>query len=208
MKLCNFSLSINRKKLLCDVSVTFNRGVNHLLGRNGTGKTCLAQALFGILRYTGTIENQPEKKTIIGSYTELPSDLCVSDILQLALRNGNDDVYAYLFRTLEVDDIPEHNIVKRLSDGQKQKLKILFFLMTQPNLIILDEFSNALDKRTCLQLYSFFNEYAMKNDVIIINITHNMSDLEYIEGTYFLLENLTIISDLSKEKIMDSYIRV
>ena len=209
MHLHRFSLKIHKKQLLTDVSVTFNKGINHLLGKNGTGKTCLAKALYGILPYKGTVEHAfPKGKTaIIGSYTALPLDLCVKDILRLALKTGHKEIYTYLYSALELSDIPEHNTVKRLSDGQKQKLKILFFLMPQPHLIILDEFSNALDKTTALQLYRFFNAYALKNDVLVINITHNMSDLEHMGGSCFLLENRTLIAGLSKEAIIDSYIK-
>lgn len=54
---------------------------------------------------------------------------------------------------------------------------------------------------------SFFNEYVVKNDATIINITHNMSDIEYMPGIYFLLENGSLISNLSKEMVIDAYIK-
>lgn len=207
MNLYHFSLQINKKELLCDVSVSFKKGINHLLGRNGTGKTCLAKALYGVLPYTGKIEQKAKSVVLIGSYSGLPLDLCVKDILGLALKNSSKKIYEALYIDLGIADIPINNRIKQLSDGQKQKLKLLFFLVMQPELIILDEFSNALDKSTCILLYRFFNEYVARNDVNIINITHNMSDIEYMPGVYFLLENCNLVPHLSKEAIIDSYIR-
>lgn len=207
MNLYNFSLQINKKSLLSNVSVSFKKGMNHLLGRNGTGKTCLAKALYGVLPYSGKIEQRAKNIALIGSYSGLPLDLCVKDILKFALKNSNKKLYASLYIDLEIADIPINNKIKQLSDGQKQKLKLLFFLAMQPELIILDEFSNALDKTTCMLLYHFFNEYVAKNDATIINITHNMSDIEYMPGIYFLLENGSLISNLSKEMVIDAYIK-
>lgn len=74
-------------------------------------------------------------------------------------------------------------------------------------MLVLDEFTNALDKRTCLQIYDFFNEYVAKNEIVVVNITHNMSDVEYMTGMHFLLENKKIVANLLKSAILDAYIK-
>ena len=40
-----------------------------------------------------------------------------------------------------------------------------------------------------MDLYVFFNKYVKKYNVIVINITHNLSDLEYMEGDYVYISN-------------------
>lgn len=103
--------------------------------------------------------------------------------------------------------MPLKNKIKNLSDGQKQKLKLLFFLAQEPELIILDEFTNGLDKKTSIEIYKFLNNYTNKGHVTLINITHNLADLEYMEGNYYLLQNEDINQVNSKEMAIDSYIK-
>lgn len=94
-----------------------------------------------------------------------------------------------------------------MSDGQKQKIKLLAFLSADPKVIILDEFTNALDKNSSIDLYEFLMEYKKTHEAVIINITHNLSDLEYMEGKYYYINNLEITEIASKDEIVAMYIR-
>ena len=42
-------------------------------------------------------------------------------------------------------------------------------------------------------------EYKKTHEAVIINITHNLSDLEYMEGKYYYINNLEITEIASKE---------
>ena len=199
MKLTNFSLSIKGKCLLENVNVDFkSKTINHILGKNGTGKTCLAKSLVGAMKFDGDIE---------GVYTNLPSDLKVKDIIDVTKRKFNVTVAQKLIEQLNVQEISFDNKMKNLSDGQKQKIKLLFFLATQPEIVVLDEFTNALDKKSCFDIYSFLNEYIKTSNTTIINITHNLTDIEYLEGAYYLIENKNILSNMTKEKVVNAYIK-
>lgn len=79
MKLVDYSLKINNKQLFENVNVTFNSGINHLLGSNGVGKSCFAKSMIGLLKYSGNIEVDTDI-TIIGSYTGIPQDYKLLDI--------------------------------------------------------------------------------------------------------------------------------
>ena len=50
-------------------------------------------------------------------------------------------------------------LIKNLSDGQKQKLRFLSFLLEDNSLIVLDEVTNALDKKTVNEIYHFLNSF-------------------------------------------------
>ena len=48
MKLINYSLKV-KKELLSNVNVTFSEGkISHMLGKNGTGKSCFAKAVTNL----------------------------------------------------------------------------------------------------------------------------------------------------------------
>ena len=67
---------------------------------------------------------------------------------------------------------------------------------------LLDEFTNALDKNSALDLYHFLSIYNKMHEVVIINITHNLSDLEYMEGKYYYIHNHKIDQIESKKEII------
>lgn len=80
-------------------------------------------------------------------------------------------------------------------------------LIPSPKIIILDEFTSALDKSSTLEIYKFLNEYVTQNDVTCINITHNLSDIEYMPGNYYFFSNKNIVIVDSKQEIIDLYMR-
>jgi hypothetical protein len=51
------------------------------------------------------------------------------------------------------------------------------------------------------------NEYIKTSNTTIINITHNLTDIEYLEGAYYLIENKNILSNMTKEKVVNAYIK-
>lgn len=98
-----------------------------------------------------------------------------------------------LFKALALENINFKIKLKHLSDGQKQKIKLLVFFSQNKKLIILDEITNALDKVTKNEIYIFLSKYIQDNpQTTIVNITHSISDLKAIEGNFFLLENQKI----------------
>lgn len=108
---------------------------------------------------------------------------------------------------LNLENIDGKVLIKNLSNGQKQKLKLLSFLLADKNIIVLDEITNALDKKTVIEIHRFLNEYIHENpEKIIINITHNLSDLKAVAGDYYLFHNLGIQKYDSVEKLIEVYI--
>ena len=208
MKIVDFSLSIGNKQLLENVTVEFINGtVNHVLGRNGVGKSCLARALIGALSYKGVIEDNREEKCVIGTYSNLPSDLKVKDLITIIQRHTDSLVLKKLMDRLQIRDIPMNSFMKSVSDGQRQKIKLLFFLSLQPKIIVLDEMTNALDKASCLEIYKFLKDYIKIESVTVINITHNLMDLEYLDGNYYLFDKKTIITGMTQKQAIDYYIK-
>lgn len=208
MELKNFTLFIKNKCLFENVNIQFEENkINHVLGKNGTGKTCFAKAIIGAIDYEGKIKCNSNNICVIGSYTNLPFDLRVQDIIRLANKNFEQNIVGLLYDKLNISSIPRNNKIKNLSDGQRQKLKLLFFLSTRPEVVILDEFTNALDQKSCLDIYHFFNSYIQTESITIINITHNLTDLEYLEGTYCLIKDQGIINGINKQDAIEYYIR-
>ena len=208
MELYGYSLKVNSTLLFEDVYTVFYRGeINHLLGSNGVGKSCLAKS-FHDNNFKGTIKDAG-KICIIGSYTNIPGDLKLNDILHIISRNGsNNNLYENLKKRLEIDSIEKNKCCKYLSDGQRQRIKLLCFLLDEPDTLVLDEFTTALDKRTMIELYTFLSEYIREQQITLINITHNLVDLEYLKGRYYHIENKKIVNYENKDDLINAYIKL
>lgn len=209
MDFINYSLKIDNNILIDNLNLSFKKNcINHLLGSNGVGKSCFAKSLVGLLDYSGKIEgNNISDIILISSKSNVPLDLTLKDIAKFLKIKFDKERVKYFFKLLNLENINQDLKIKKMSDGQKQKIKIFCFLISMPKIIILDEFTSALDKKTSIELYKFFNEFIRDNNVMCINITHNLSDIEYMMGDYYLFSNKTITQIDSKEEIIEKYIK-
>lgn len=206
MRLNNFGLRYGKRAVLQPANVELPEGrVNHLLGRNGAGKSSLAKALAGIMPFEGDVLGEKSPVTVIGSYSQVPDDLSVSDIVEEAQRRTKAGVFEPLMCGLGINDLPETAKIGRLSDGQRQKMKLLFFLSGNPRTIVLDEVTSALDRSSAREICRFLNAYLNRPGITSINITHEISDLDLIQGNYFLIEDGLVVPVADKQEIIARY---
>ncbi|TBW74200.1 ATP-binding cassette domain-containing protein, partial [Staphylococcus warneri] len=138
--------------------------VNHIVGKNGVGKSQLAKDF--ILNNSGNIPKELSNKvTIISSSSNVPKDITKNALLELLQDKfkNSSQIFSEINEILNIKEIPSNILIKNLSDGQKQKLKFLSFLLEDNSLIILDEVTNALDKKTVNDIYAFLNKFIQNN---------------------------------------------
>lgn len=208
MKLINYSLTVQRKELLKNVNIGFKKGIiNHILGSNGVGKSCFAKSLLGVFKYTGTVDTAMSP-VVIGSYTNISTDLTTNDIIQYLEKKHSAKHVNKFINLLNLKKTINFKLcLKNLSDGQKQKIKLMCFLIDEPEFIILDEFTSSLDKKSILEIYDFLKMYVQDKNVTCLNITHNLTDIEYLPGLYYYFNDKNITQIDSKEKIIDVYVK-
>ena len=105
---------------------------------------------------------------------------------------------------LKLGEVSNKLPLAKMSDGQKQKIKLLCFLASKPSIIILDEFTTALDKSSSLELYSFFNNYVKNKYLLFCSITVCVC---FALG-YILLASLDKITHPSIEELYNSIFTV
>lgn len=208
LELINYSLEVTKKTLLENVNIRFDKGhINHILGANGVGKSCFSKSLIGLFDYKGTVSNI-DFPVIIGSYSNIPLDLTLLDLIKYLRKKYDNKKLNNFIKLLQIDNFSDKELcLKSLSDGQKQKIKLLCFLIDEPKFIILDEFTTSLDKKSTLEIYDFLKVYVKEKNVLCLNITHNLSDIEYMTGEYFYFGNKNLIKVNSKEEIFNLYIK-
>ncbi|WP_414076985.1 ATP-binding cassette domain-containing protein [Staphylococcus aureus] len=211
MKLNNYSLKVKNKQLVDNCDLNFYLGqINHIVGKNGVGKSLLAKDF--LLNNSGNIPKSiSQNVTLISSSSNIPNDITKDFLLSLLKSKfkNNRQTFDKIYNILNIEAIPSNVLLKNLSDGQKQKLKLLSFLLEDHDLIILDEVTNALDKKTVNEIYEFLNDFIQSHQTkTIINITHNLSDLSALPSKYFIFKDLQIEEYQSKEEVINDYINL
>ncbi|KYC64272.1 MAG: ATP-binding cassette domain-containing protein [Weizmannia coagulans] len=207
MNISNYTLRVKGKTLLQNTNLHFSNGrISHILGKNGVGKSQLAKDF--LLNNSGRIgKDVSQNISLISSSSNIPNDVSKDFLINFLNDKFDSNLISRIAVLLNLENIDGKVLIKNLSDGQKQKLKLLSFLLEDKKIIVLDEITNALDKKTVMEIHRFLNEYIHENpEKIIINITHNLSDLKAIKGDYYLFNNQLIQKYDSIDKLIEVYI--
>jgi ABC-type multidrug transport system fused ATPase/permease subunit len=81
----------------------------------------------------------------------------------------------------------------RISGGQRQRIGIARALYKDPQILILDEYTNALDIETEKEIVKEVN--SLKSNKTIITITHKSSSLKFCDKIYKLTEKEGLIKN-------------
>ena len=178
------------------VSVAFERGKIHgIIGRNGSGKTVLFKCICGLYPVTEgsitvlgqTIGNGKIVPKGVGAIIETPGFLpnCTGYQNLRYLRELTGKVDKQKIReaiaTAGLDpNLKRH--VGKYSLGMRQRLGLAQVLMDDPELLILDEPMNGLDKYGVAQMRELFLELKDKGKTILI-ASHNPDDTRILCDT-------------------------
>lgn len=163
-----------------------------ILGDNGTGKTTLLNMLCGR-------DNNYEGEIIIGETIRFGYFDQMSVQLDLSMKAY--DYIASISNAIQTtegvmtakammtqflfDDDTMYLPIGRLSGGQKRRLYLLSVLMTEPNVLILDEPTNDLDIDTLTVLEDFLDHY----EGIVITVSHDRYFLDKVVDKMMVLKN-------------------
>ena len=82
---------------------------------------------------------------------------------------------------------------QKFSGGERQRISLMRALYQCPNILILDEFSSAIDKETSLKIYK--NLRSIKSDKIIISISHDKNIETFVDKTFLIKDKAVRIQN-------------
>jgi ABC-2 type transport system ATP-binding protein len=187
----NFQYS-KYKKVLENISIHVPKGsIYGFLGPNGAGKSTTMRLLTGIIPEQGNaikLFNQPLQDQLpmvfskIGSLVESPAlYLHLSGIDNLKyiakLRNISEEK---IHETLELVDLSRDGKrkAKQYSLGMKQRLAIAMALLSEPELLLLDEPVNGLDPNGIIDIRKLLIKLNKEKGVTIFVSSHLLSEIE------------------------------
>lgn len=202
----NVTKSIHGDVVIKNVSLCSERGrVIGLRGINGSGKTMLMRLISGLIRPTKgqvLIDGEVVSKDIpfpksLGVLIEGPAfldDYSAMDNLKLiAYPKGKvteDEIKAVLSEVRL--DPKSRKKYKKFSLGMKQRLGIAAAVMEHPDLILLDEPTNALDESGVDMLGDIVKKEKERGPVLIVS-SHDRDILEDISDEIYDLEQGEIV---------------
>ena len=192
----NVELTLQKNEILKNVSVNFERGKIHgLIGRNGSGKTMLMKCICGFVRPTSgeiTVDGKrigrdrdfPEN---VGIIIETPGFIPyysgLKNLRLLAALNGKiskDDVRKTMEQVGLDPSLKRH--VRKYSLGMRQRLGLAQAIMEDPDLLILDEPMNGLDKDGVKDMRQYLLDLKAKGKTILI-ASHSAEDIDVLCDT-------------------------
>ncbi len=199
-----------------------------ILGPSGCGKTTLLNIIGGLDKYTSgdlIINGKSTKKFtdkdwdtyrnhsigfVFQSYNLIPHQTVLENV-QLALtlsgisKKERERKAKEVLKRVGLKD-KMHSKPNQLSGGQMQRVAIARALVNDPDIILADEPTGALDSKTSIQIMDLLHE--ISNEKLIIMVTHNpelantyssriirLSDGELISDSDPIADNETISDD-------------
>jgi ABC-2 type transport system ATP-binding protein len=160
-----------------------------VIGPNGAGKTTLLSILAGILRPDEGSVEAPRGIGWVPQQPALYGKLTVSENLRLFARLERcADPDAAVERMLELTDLAARadDLVGTLSGGNRQRVNIALGLLAEPEVLLLDEPSSALDPRQRERLWDFILRLAGAGTTVIF-ATHHIQEADRYAGRLVVL---------------------
>lgn len=200
------SLTINKQRILQEVSIQAEGGeAVGIIGGNGSGKTMLMKCICGFNRmFRGEIEVLGQR---IGQDTEFPKStgfiIEIPGFMPYLSGYENLKLLAGIRKEIGRKEIcdymelvglePENKKkVRKYSLGMKQRLGLAQALMENPQVLILDEPFNGLDKHMAEKMREVLKAEKDKGKTILL-ASHNEKDIQYICDRTYEIDNGKIV---------------
>ena len=197
----NVGLIIKKTHILQGVSVSFEKGKIHgLIGRNGSGKTMLMKCICGFVKpTTGTITVNGK---VIGKDCDFPENTGIiietpgfipyysgyKNLKLLADLHGEitkEDIRKTMEQVGLDPNLKRH--IRKYSLGMRQRLGLAQAIMENPDLLILDEPMNGLDKDGVADMRNYLLNLKEQGKTILI-ASHSAEDIDVLCDTVYEMD--------------------
>lgn len=188
--------------VLQETTVSFEAGKIHgIIGRNGSGKTVFLKLLCGLISpSTGTVivngkvlgkdaDFPPSIGIIIETPSFLPYKSGIGNLRDLAMIRheiGQDEIVSAM-NAVGLDP-KSKKWVGKYSLGMRQRLGIAQAIMENPDLLLLDEPMNGLDRQGQQDMRDLFSQLRNEGKTILL-ASHNAEDIELLCDVVYSMED-------------------
>lgn len=188
-----------------------------LVGNNGAGKTTFFRLILDLIRSeSGYVNSKNENvaksenwKHFTGSYLDegfIIDFLTPEEYFEfLASINGLskgdlEDFYAKFKDFFNDEILGKKKYIRELSHGNQKKVGIVAALISNPEILILDEPFNSLDPTTQIRLKNLLHALKKDKNVTMLISSHDLNHVTEVCERIAILEKGKIIHDLKTDE--------
>lgn len=197
VEISGLSFHYDHEEILENIHFSVEKGsFTGIIGPNGSGKSTLLKLILGLLKtQKGTISLFGEKQTAFRDYEKIgfvsqksnafnsAFPATVKEVVASGLtkkkglfkmlnKSDNEAIYEAL-KTVSMTDFLYRNIGE-LSGGQQQRVFIARSLVSQPEMLILDEPTVGVDIENVKAFYALLGKLNQTKKMTLILVTHDM----------------------------------
>lgn len=216
IKTYNLSKKYGNYDALLDVSINVKQGeIYGLVGDNGAGKTTLLRILAGQTHASsGSFElfsvsedkelSEIRKHTgvIIESPSFYPNLTIEKNMEYYRIQRGipGKDKVAKALKDVNLSYAKKKKF-SQLSLGMKQRLGLALAIMTEPELLILDEPINGLDPSGIIEIRNLLLKLNKEKNITIVISSHILLELSNIATCYGFLNKGRLVKEISAREL-------
>lgn len=205
------SKRIKNEVVLNQISLEASSGnVYGIVGKNGSGKSMLFRAIAGLVKIqdgkmfwngedcTHNLTQKIRVGLIVENVNLYPNLSAMDNLRYLAKINGYIGDMEIIEALEKIGlDYTNKKKMKTYSLGMRQKLIIAQAIMEKPDLILLDEPTNALDEESVERFRQIVREQKKRGAIILI-ASHNREDIAQLCDQVYFMKNGVLSQEVPK----------
>lgn len=217
----NLKKTYNENEVVKGVDLQVNKGeLFALLGPNGSGKTTIIHMLSTLLKPDGgtafiagvdVIKNAKDVRKIIsltGQFAALDEGLSgLQNLILIARLHGyaNKQARSIAHELIQSFDLYDarNRMVANYSGGMRRRLDIAASIVTQPDLIFLDEPTTGLDPQSRIQVWKVVRTL-LKLGTTVFLTTQYLEEADQLADRIAVINNGTIIAEGTPNQLKTS----
>jgi ABC-2 type transport system ATP-binding protein len=191
-----------------------------ILGANGAGKTTAMHMLLGLIKPSaGSVRifgkdlmrhriEILQRANFSSAYANLPTNLRVwQNLFVFARIYGVKDHQAKTDRLMEMFEIAhlKKNVTGQLSSGEATRVNLCKALMTDPELLMLDEPTASLDPDIADKVRTLLRSIQREKGMTVLYTSHNMRDIEEVCNRVLFIAKGRKIAEGTPKEVIDQF---
>lgn len=221
--------TVNENVVFNKLNLTVNKGdYITIIGSNGAGKSTLLNIISGTIPVDGgmimlgdkEISKLPEHKCtkFIGRVFQDPTkgtapSMTILENMSMAYNKGKKFDLSFAVNKKDIPYFKEllsslelgledklYTQVGLLSGGQRQALSLIMTVMGNPEILLLDEHTAALDPKTSEKIIELTENIIKEKSITTLMVTHNLNHAIRLGNRLIMLHHGNVILDISGEE--------